>query len=270
MLSSVMNLRSNHRGGASIALVIALFAVASGAQALRPAPAAAMIDMGGECGAPVVSDPSYCDENGGGGGYEQPGETIVIRDPVLPVPDGLPHEIGGRRQARADGPRTPFRSRHGARATRVAEIPLTHDECLTLRRGWTAYGLKPGLVVFGSDAIANRAFEEYAQITTKMSLVNQVLERLGEKRKSLKARLNFLSSLSHPSMHDKSEILELEETLEAQQQKQIAPLKQKLDSLELLRRDKEGSLNRLAEANEVAHRTLRAECERKYPKLFGK
>ncbi len=175
MLSSAMNLRSNYRGGASIALLILLLALAAGAQALAPAPAAAMIDMGGECGGPVVVDPSYCDENGGGGGsagggsgtpegggasYEQPGETIVIRDPFVPVPDGLPREIGGRRQARADGPRIPFRSRHGGRPTRVAEVSLTRDECVKLTRG---------LPVLGSDAVANRVWEEYARLAAKLS-----------------------------------------------------------------------------------------------------
>jgi hypothetical protein len=269
MLSSVINFRSNYRDGASIALLLLLLALGGGAQALAPAPAAAMIDMGGECGGPVVLDPSYCDENGGGGGsaegggapYEQSAETIVIRDPFVPVPDGLPHEIGGRRQARADGPRTPLRSRHGARPVRVAKVPLTRDECVKLTRG---------LPVLGSDVVANRAYEEYEQITTRMSLVNQVLERLEKRREGLKARLKYLRSISHPSMHDQGEILELEETLETQQQNQIEPLRQKLDSLERWRRAKDESLNRLAGANEIAHKALRGECERKYPKLFGK
>jgi hypothetical protein len=277
MLSSDMNLRSNYRGaGASIATLAVLLALAGGAQALAPAPAAAMIDLGEECGGPVVMDPSYCDENGGGGGsagggsgtpegggasYEQPGETIVIRDPFVPVPDGLPHEIGGRRQARADGPRIPFRSRHGAKPARVAEVPLARDECVKLTRG---------LPVLGSDAIANRAYEEYEQITKRMSLINQILERLEKKREGLKTRLKYLRSISRPSMHDQSEILELEETLETAQQNQIEPLKQKLDFLERWRRAKDESLNRLAGANEIAHKTLRGACERKYPKLFGR
>jgi hypothetical protein len=268
--------RSNYRDGASIPLLILLLALGGGAQALAPAPAAAMIDMGGECGDPVTFDPSYCDENGGGGGsagggsgtsegggapYEQSAETIVIRDPFVPVPDGLPHEIGGRRQARADGPRIPLRSRHGARPVRVAKVPLTRDECVKLTRR---------LPVLGSDVVANRAYDEYEQITTRMSLVNQVLERLEKRREGLKARLKYLRSISHPSMHDQGEILRLEETLETQQQNQIEPLKQKLDSLQRSRRAKDESLNRLAEANEIAHKALRGECERKYPKLFGK
>ncbi len=267
MRPSLTSLKSNRPGGASIALLAALLALGGGAQALAPAPAAAMIDLGDECGGTVTTDPSYCDENGGGGGgYEQPGETIVIRDPVLPVPDGLPHEIGGRRQARADGPRIPFRSRHGGRPVRrVAELPLTRDECLTLKRGWDPlYGLIPGFAVLGSDVIANRLNIEIMRTTDQMFSAQGALERLRSKKAEL---LKALGAESHPGEGERSKILDLEKQL-VELNGVIAAREQKSDSLKRLLSGKYDRLQRLVEANGIAHRTLRAECKRKYPELF--
>jgi hypothetical protein len=283
--SATTNLSTNRRGGgASIALLIALFALASGAQALAPAPAAAMIDMGGECGDPVVSDPSYCDENGGGGGQADAGgnsaggdtenwqrpEVIEVRDPVDPCRRSpascLPKQTGGGRQARADGPRIPLRSRHGARPARVAEIPVTFPECRTLARGWIADGLMPGLAVLGSDVIANRVDKEAAQVRLDIVAARGTLERLRKARAELGSTLNALAA-ARSGLGGRSKILEVEEDLVGLNSR-IADQERQLNALERLFSDKLERLQRLVEASWIAHKALRGECARRYPKLF--
>jgi hypothetical protein len=282
MRPSVTNLKSNRRGGcASIAMLIALLALGGGAQALAPAPAAAMVDLGGECGGPVVLDPSYCDENGGGGGGDQAGpggdtenwqkpEVIVVDDPVGPCRRSpascLPNEIRGGRQARADGPRIPHRSRHGARPARVAEVPLTYPECRTLARGWIADGLMPGLAVLGSDVIANRVDKEAAQVRLDIVAARGTLERLKKARAELGSTLSALVP-AHSGLGGRSEILEFEEDL-VKLNSRIADEERQLNALERLFSDKLERLQRLVEANWNAHKTLRGECKRRYPKLF--
>jgi hypothetical protein len=271
MRPSVTNLKSICRGGcASIALLAALLALSGGAQALAPAPAAAMIDLGGECGGPVVLDPSYCDENGGGGqtgtggdsaggdteNWQKP-EVIVVDDPVGPCRRSpascLPSEIRAGRQARADGPRIPFRSRHGARPARVAEVPLTRDECVKLTRG---------LPVLGSDVVANRVNEEVDRIAAKLSIAMSDLSRLRTARASLSIELRQLRAEQNPSRGDKSRILEIEEALERLQD-HIEPLEQQLAFLYDSRRAKEQLSIRLTEANGAAHKVMRDVCRRR-------
>jgi hypothetical protein len=283
MRFSVTTLKSKRRSGASIALLILLLALGGGAQVLAPAPAAAMIDMGGECGDPVVSDPSYCDENGGGGGQAGTGdstsgdtenwqrpEVIEIRDPVDPCRGSsascLPKQTGGGRQARADGPRIPFRSRHGARPARVAEIPLTYPECRTLARGWAADGLMPGLAVLGSDVLANRVDKEAAQIRLDIVAARATLERLRKARAELSSTLNALVP-AHSGLGGRSEILQFEEDL-GKLNSRIADQERQLAALERLFSDKLERLQHLVKANWIAHKALRGECGRRYPKLF--
>jgi hypothetical protein len=283
ILPSVTNLKSNRRGGASIALLAALLAI-GGAQAFAPAPAAAMIDMGGECGDPITFDSSYCDESGGGGGQAGTGggstsgdtenwqrpEVIEVRDPGDPCRRSpascLPKQTGGGRQARADGPRIPFRSRHGARPTRVAEIPLTYPECRTLARGWAADGLMPGLAVLGSDVIANRVDKEAAQVRLDIVAARGTLERLRNARAELGSTLTALVP-AHSGLGGRSKILEFEEDL-VKLNSRIADQERQLNALERLFSDKLERLQRLVEANWIAHKALRGECGRRYPKLF--
>ncbi len=285
MLPSVTNLKSKRRSGAPIALLAALLAIGGGAQALAPAPAAAMIDLGEECGGPVTVDPSYCDETGGGGGQAGTGgngagggdaenwqkpEVIEVRDPVDPCrrspSNCLPKQIGGGRQARADGPRTPFRSRHGARPTRVAEVPLTYFECRTLARGWSAAGLNPGLAVLGSDVIANRVDKEAAQVRLDIVAARGTLERLRKARAELGSTLNALAA-ARSGLGGRSKILEVEEDLVGLNSR-IADQERQLNALERLFSDKLERLQRLVEASWIAHKALRGECARRYPKLF--
>jgi len=286
MLPSVTNSKSTRRGGgASIAMLIALLALGGGTQALAPAPAAAMIDLGEECGGPVTVDPSFCDENGGGGGQAGTGgnsagggdtenwqkpEVIEVRDPVDPCrrspSNCLPKQTGGGRQARADGPRTPFRSRHSARPTRVAEIPLTYPECRTLARGWSAAGLNPGLAVLGSDVIVNRLDKEAAQVRLDIVAAKGTLERLRKARAELGSTLSALVP-AHSGLGGRSEILEFEEDL-VELNSRIAYQERQLNALERLFSDKLERLQRLVAANWIAHKALRGECARRYPTLF--
>jgi hypothetical protein len=146
------------RGKVMLALLAATAALAAGAQALAPSPAAAMINLG-DCA--NLSGPALfeCEmrgagagggSGGGGGGStsgdageEIIGEAIYVRD-TRPSPTGcrqswscLPSTPGGRHQIGSDGVR-PRGPRPGHRPVRVGEVAkgkLTKEECRRLIDG---------------------------------------------------------------------------------------------------------------------------------------
>lgn len=130
---------ARRRGTLLLALLVATATLAGGAQALAPAPAAAMINDGEEC-----TDPAWeCEPGGGGGvggssaGDGQGGggivgvETIAIKD-ARPSPCQLSPSSclpsGGRPAGGRSGDGGgPFRPQHGGRPTRVADAGGARD-----------------------------------------------------------------------------------------------------------------------------------------------
>jgi hypothetical protein len=146
------------RGKVMLALLAATAALAAGAQALAPSPAAAMINLG-DC--TNLSGPALVEcemhgagagggSGGGGGGStsgaageEIIGEAIYVRDTRPSTPgcrqswSCLPSTPGGRHQIGSDGVR-PRGPRPGHRPVRVGEVAkgkLTKEECRRLNDG---------------------------------------------------------------------------------------------------------------------------------------
>jgi predicted GNAT family acetyltransferase len=136
----------------------------------------------------------------------------------------------------------------------VAEIPVTLDQCLKLARDWTRYGLPLGVTVLGSDAVANRVWEEYARLAAKLSDARSQMMTLKAAKHQEK---------SGPSKDEKTQ----EQGLRAQLAEQRA-LQVEIDSIERSLNAKRQIFEHLQEANRAAHKVLRNVCRQEYPELF--
>jgi len=147
------------RGKLLIALLAATAMLAAGAQALAPAPAAAVINEGEECDPNTTSSSFDCEPDGGGGGGSGGGgdntgggeagtpgdpetrgqETIVIESTVSNQPacrQGslcLPSQPGSRQRPDPDNRRNPHQPRQARRPARQVSKAPTKLECSHLK-----------------------------------------------------------------------------------------------------------------------------------------
>jgi hypothetical protein len=215
------------RGKVMLALLAATAALAAGAQALAPSPAAAMINLGNDCtnlsgwalfecemhgaGAGGGSGGGGGGSNGGDAGTtEIPGEVIRIHD--TPPPECmlrprtcLPSMPGGRHQIGSDGMR-PRGPRPGHRPVRVGEVAkgkLTKEEC---RR------LIDGQLKLPSEANVSALAARMDALDAKLKVANPRL--WGLKQEELRLR-KLLKSLQAKSPNANIQVVVAQERLAA-------------------------------------------------------
>lgn len=200
------------RGRGRLALFAASAALATGAQALAPSPAAALNDQGNECQNLAVWEASTCEMEAGGGsgvggagsgaesdaeGGEMIGEETIEVDGTPPSLCQLNPAIclpaGGRPQPGRSGDRgRPYAGRSPRRPTRTAQAPKqrsnppTREECDSLRGGnFKAVQSVPVLRALQRAINAKtRELEDDRQAGVEIGLdIEDLIEKLRELRK---------------------------------------------------------------------------------------